>query len=397
MDEKVCKTYFTNPEVLEEYQRTLNATTSTPKERFCRRFCKWLVNKNDIQIPLTSQGNIILKGILIATEKPHPKNHEIAALYKMIMETPFEQNDMFLSIDYCMEKCPFYETYRTWLKLTGEQSSSFSVPRLPSKTCLKYIDGSIVEWTVRSPMFTVDHNGSIVVKPHKIAYKAGNDPKKSQEEVETLIKWAYSISPIRTKKDQSKFVIREISKNLNLQEAVIHAHAENWGIVISILENHQFSAAEQKIWDEIAFLNIDYESRKVKNIKCAIQQFRSGYRNTKYEAWNDFFDYAICDPHSRKLVKMMKMATNHRGSSSGKAQNVARSIFNRYENLNFVNMDEDTVFESILDFFSITQTFSDDQIDSKKQLLYEELQKLLGYKEPSSQGLIWLKNLLTLK
>lgn len=403
IDEDVCRSYFTNPEVLEEFNRVISAKENDVKSRFYLCFCLWLRKQN--WPPADDFPDEF--GFEKEPERNPPENRKIAALFKMFLNINIDEKCMNIYED-CMPK-EIKEVYETWAKLAREDEPSFSfglqsqdrytrlgrrhrnsspfiVP--PLNTRLRCLEGSVVLIFENNIRFVIDHNGEQVKHPHGKAYKALNDSSE-------MINWAYSVEPVRPQNYVGKFLTREIAKGRTMEEALLHACVDNWGIVSAILENNQFSKNDRDIWDKIMTQNINDNNKRLKNIKCAIQQLRSGYRFS-WHVWDRFFGFLMKENDVKKVYKLIKSAINHREGNNIKIEVVAFGVVERYSNSHPINpQKEKLLLETIIDFYAITQSSNESERDVKKDLMVkaikDELKKRVFLCERNQR---WLNDII---
>lgn len=148
--------YFNDLNVLAEFENALKATTSTTKERFALRVCRWLME-------VTCE--VITEEII----KLPPKKNEIAALYKMIISATLEEKELNIYIDGAIERGKaFSEIYYTWIKLARGSGKAFPFTMLPGKTGLTCENGMVYEFGAGRTKSLVNYDGTLTKKVHKI-------------------------------------------------------------------------------------------------------------------------------------------------------------------------------------------------------------------------------------
>jgi hypothetical protein len=395
--ESMCKSYFTDAVVLDEFRVSLKATTSTAKERFARRFCRWLMDSDEINIPLTSEGNIMLAGIISMKKSVPPQLNEIAALYKMITSAPLEDRQLSASVEYSLGDGPVSDIYQTWRSIAREDRRSFPTGMLPTKTCLRWDRGGVYQWGTGDNMFVVDHDGLLVKNPHETAYNAGNNAFNLPADVEKLVEWAYSIEPERPPKYVAMFLNRKVAEGLTMKDALEHAYAENWGIVSAILRKHHFTDREdKKVWDRILECNVDSVNDRLKSMECAIMQFSRGYKMDSFYIWMNCLRYAMFDNDDRAVCRLMQVADYH-GYPPIDPRKVAYSVVQRYKNMPSYCLRRDIEKFTVRHIFNLVMRYSDsdeDRSEKKKALVEAILEEMKDEELSDKNALGWLKKLV---
>lgn len=387
--------YFTNPAVLDEFKLALKATSSTQQERFARRFCRWLMSSNNLDILLDSVENIMAVGLIKATSSfVRPKPNEIAALYKMIMAANIPERKLYASIVYDLGGGMMCDIFHRWRILArgNNKANRFPYDILPFKTHLYCRDGGVYESVGRDPsIYVIDHDGKLILNPHEIAY---ND--------ERLVAWAYSIEPKMLPKYIAMFLNRDHAKGKTMNDALNHAYAENWGIVMAILDNHHFTDGDTnpETWDKIAMCNMNYNCDQPKNIQCLIKLFERGYKPDS-DVCGTLLSHGMADGDVHAVCKLMSVA-NYDTEYAINPSYFAAAIVKRYKNLGDYHMRNrhETEKQIMKHCFSLcARPYEADQDalkirDTKKTLISAIFERLKGVTPTDDNAIEWLKELL---